>query len=205
MIKEELDYRHKEELPVVEEIEEESTVYKKKLLLTENIEVSKIWFGVKIPVSNLKMDSLELDLYLHMITAILFGSSSLFRENGRNLKLFSTLYTEWESIPNYKVFTILANSINPDKLIKEIQREISEMNVSKDSFERMKKVWISNEVKMIDHMNSTVHNLYDDIIKYKRIIPDKLNIIRNMKFEKLKTLLKKIEWNEQSVVKMVKK
>ena len=205
VIKEELDYRHKEELPVVEEIEEKSTVYKKKLLLTENIEVSKIGFGVKIPVSNLKMDSLELDLYLHMITAILFGSSSLFRENGRNLKLFSTLYTEWESIPNYKVFTILANSINPDKLIKEIQREISEMNVSKDSFERMKKVWISNEVKMIDHMNSTVHNLYDDIIKYKRIIPDKLNIIRNMKFEKLKTLLKKIEWNEQSIVKMVKK
>ena len=54
-------------------------------------------------------------------------------------------------------------------------------------------------------MNATVHNLYDDIIKYKSIIPDKLAIIRNMKLSKLKALLKKISWDEQSIVKMIKK
>lgn len=205
VIKEELDYRSLEELPIIEEVKEKKKVNKKKLLLTENIEISKIGLGIKISVSNIKMNSLELDLYLHMITAILFGSSSEFRERARTMKLFSNLYTEWETIPDYKVFYIMASSVDPDKLILEIQREIDELNISEESFERMKKVWISNEVKMIDNVNATVHNLYDDIIKYKGIIPDKLSIIRNMKIEKLKSLLKKIDWSEQSIVKMVKK
>ena len=34
-------------------------------------------------------------------------------------------------------------------------------------FERIQKVWIANEVRMIDNIDATVNNLYDDLLKYK--------------------------------------
>ena len=55
---------------------------------------------------------------------------------------------------------------------------------------------------MIDDVDSTVHNVYDDIIKYKRIIPDKVNVIRNMDFNKCKEIISKIDFNNIAVVKM---
>ena len=57
-----------------------------------------------------------------------------------------------------------------DELIKEIKDEMSNISLDEAAFTRMKKVWIANEVKMIDDIDSTVHNIYDDsIIHYRRI------------------------------------
>ncbi len=205
IIKEELEYRHKEKLPTIVEKEEPEAVYKTSKTLKENIEVPKIAFGIKIPTKKIKMDSLELDLYLNMITTILFGSSSEFRERVRKKKLLNSLYMEWESITNIKTFYIMASSIKPKELIEEIKQELEELSISKTTFERIKKVWIANEVKMIDNIDSTVNNLYDDILKYKKIIPNKIELIRNMKIEKCNKLIEQINWENQSIIRMEKK
>ena len=204
VIKNELEYRSKETLPTVIEQEEPTSVNRKILSIKENIEVPKVAMGIKISTSDLKLHSIEIDLYLNMITTILFGSSSEFRERVRIKKLLNSIYLEWETIPNYKVFYIMATSLHPEKLIEEINDEWNNLSISKSSFDRIKKVWIANEVKMIDNLDATANNLYDDILKYKKIIPNKIEMIRNMKIEKLNQLLKKIDWTNRSIVKMRK-
>ena len=89
-------------------------------------------------------------------------------------------------------------------LEKEILDVFKNMNIDEDSFNRTKKVWISREIKAIDNIDYTVDKIYSDVLNYKKIINNKLDMIKNMKFKVLKDLVKKIDFTNISVVKMDK-
>ena len=202
VIKEECESNEKKDLPVINQVEEPNKVYKEQVSFKENIEVPKIALGIKVPTQGFKISDLELDLYLNMITTIMYGSSSEFRERVRNQKLISGIYTEWESIKDFKVFYLMATSLSPDRLLEEIKYELENHSIREETFNRIKKVWIANEVKMIDSIDSTVSNLYDDILKYNDIIPNKLEVIRNMDIKTINKILKQVDWKNISIVKM---
>lgn len=205
IIKEELEYKEKKELPKIKEIKEIKAVNVKEETIRANIEIPKIAFGLKVPVREIDMDDIELDLYLNMLTTIVFGSSSEFREKARTEKLLNSIYLEWESIPDTKVFYLMASSQKPDILIDKIKEELKNITISEDTFNRLKKVWIANEVKMIDSINATVSNIFDDIVRYGTIIPEKLELIRKMKVETLEKIIKSINFDNISIVKMLNK
>ena len=166
------------------------------------INVEKLGLGIKLDTSKLGLDKLHQDLYLTMISTLLFGSSSLFRERVRNMRLLSNFYSEWENIDKYHTFYIMASSENPKELLKEIEKELEELEFDEESFNRMKKVWIANEVKMIDDIDSTVHNLFDDYLKYGEIISNKVDVIRNMDYKTLLDVVKSLDFTNRSVVIM---
>ena len=203
IIKEKVGPIENKNTPTIKKIKEPVTVNQKQSILKENIEVPKIGIGLKVSSKQFTMQDLELDLYLNILTTIIYGSSSEFRERVRNDKLLSSIYTEWESIEDYKVFYLMATTINPDKLIEEIKYELENLSITERVFERIKKVWIANEVKMIDSIDATVNNIYDDILRYKKIIPNKIDIIRKMKLKKLNELIEKIDFENISILKML--
>ena len=69
-------------------------------------------------------------------------------------------------------------------------------------FQRMKKVWIANEVKMADYIDATVNNIYDDMIRYHKVIPNKVEIIRKMNMKTLEKIVSSIDFDNVSVVMM---
>lgn len=205
IIKEELASKEKSNISAVKDIIEPKEVNRKNLTIKEDIEVSKLGFGLKIPVTNLTLKDEELDLYLNMLTDILFGSSSEFRERIREEKLINNIYTDWEKLNNYRTFYIMASTKNPDKLLEEIKDELKDLSLPEKVFERLKKVWIANEVKMIDDIYATMYNSFDDIIKYNKIITNRLELIKKMNINKLTELVKEIDFTNTSVVKMLSK
>lgn len=205
IIKKKLDYKKKEQLPEIEQVEEKDEIKKSKTEITSNIEIPKLAYGLKIPTKNLKLDSVELDLYLNILTTILFGASSEFRERVRNEKIVNGIHTEWESLEDFRVFYLMASTKEPDKLEEEIKDEISNLSITESSFNRIKKVWIANEIRMIDNIDATVNNLYDDILKYGSIISDRIDKIKNMKLKILEELIKKIDFKNTSIVQMLPK
>ena len=205
IIREELDDKEKKVLPKVKKVLEPEKVERKEFTLKENIEVPKIALGLKVPTKNLSLKGLELDLYLNILTTILFGSSSLFQERVRQDKLLSEVYTEWESIEDYRTFYIMASTENPNLLVKEIEKEFQNISITKEDFERIQKVWIANEVRMIDNIDATVSNLYDDILKYGEVFSGKIDSIKKMNINTLKKLIDKIDFQNISVVKMLPK
>ena len=170
--------------------------------MTYPINVEKLGMGIKLNSSKLDLQPVEKDLYLTMITTLMFGSSSLFRERVRNMKLLNNFYTEWENIEKYHTFYIMASSDNPKELLNKIEKELDGFNFEEESFNRMKKVWIANEVKMIDDIDSTVHNLFDDYLKYGKVINDKIDIIRSLDFDIMNKLFKELDFTNRSVVIM---
>ena len=197
---EDIDNRGKAKISKINEPKEVKVEYQE---VSSNISVPKIAVGLKICDKTLgKFDTFDLDLYIQMINTVLFGSSSIFKERVRNKKLINNFYTEVELIDGFHTIYIMSSSEEPDELIKEIKDELSNVKINKNDFERMKKVWIANEVKMIDDVDSAVSNLYDDIIRYKGVIADKIDRIRGLDFKVMNEIVEKINFNNIAVVKM---
>ena len=203
IIKEQLADKKEKDLPTIKKIVEPDTVKTKEVTLKKSVEVPKIALGLKVPKKGFKLSDIELDLYLNMLTVILFGASSIFREKVRQDKLLSNIYTDWESINDFKTFYLMASTIEPDKLITEIKKVLKDLPIDNESFERIKKVWIANEVKIYDNVDLVVNNTYDDILKYNEIVSDRVDIIKKMKFKKLKEIVDKIDFTNISIVKMI--
>lgn len=199
---EDIDNRGKAKTSKINEPKEVKVEYQE---VSSNISVPKIAVGLKICDKTLgKFDTFDLDLYIQMINTVLFGSSSIFKERVRNKKLINNFYTEVELIDGFHTIYIMSSSEEPDELIKEIKDELSNVKINKNDFERMKKVWIANEVKMIDDVDSAVSNLYDDIIRYEGVIADKIDRIRGLDFKVMNEIVEKINFNNIAVVKMNK-
>ena len=150
-------------------------------------------------------DEVELDLYLQMIVTILFGSSSLFREKIRNKHLMTSFYYNWETIKDYKTLLIFAETENPDLLINEVDQELKNIDIAYEDFERMKKVWIANEVKMIDFVDNTVNNIYDDMIRYHKLVDNRVELIRQMNKKTLDNLISDLKFNNFSKIILLPK
>ena len=202
IIKDELDTKVTTHLPKIKQVKEPVKVNKSTLSIKGNIEVPKIALGLKISTEKIELKDFELDLYLSMLTNILFGAASTFREKARKEKLINGLYTEWETYEEFKTFYLMASSTEPDKLIEEVKKVLEKVDIDEASFNRIKKVWTSREIKSIDNIDDTVDNTYHDILNYRKIIPNKLDIIKNMKYKSLKDLIKKIDFKNTSIVTM---
>lgn len=203
VIHQELDTRENLEKTEIATIKEKKSVRKKEDSFVGNIQVPKIAVGLKVPIADLgEYEDLELDLYLTMFTTMLFGSSSLFRERARNEKLLNNFYSDWDNTEQYKTYMILSSTNHPESLVQEIKKELSNHELDEAMFERMKKVWIANEVKMADYIDSTVNNVFDDMIRYHKVIPNKVDMIRKMNMKTLEKIVSKIDFDNLSVVIM---
>lgn len=206
IVHEMVDKIENKEKPIVKEIVEPKEVSIKEQAIPLAINVPKIGIGLKVATDEFEeYDDLTLDLYLEMFTSLCFGSSSFFREKARNQKILNNFYSEWESIHGYKTFLILASSNDPDLLIQEIKNEFENISITEEAFTRMKKVWIANEVKMADYVDSVESNVYDDLVRYGRVIPEKIDIIRGLNIKDMNHILKKIDFHNIAAIKFVEK
>ena len=109
------------------------------------------------------------------------------------------------AIPNFRTFLILSSTNEPDELINEIKNELKNISIDEAAFTRMKKVWIANEVKMADYVDSVESNIYDDILNYKCVIPDKVDMIRELNVNDMNDIIGKIDFDNLAVVKFIGK
>ncbi len=183
---------------------EKDSVVKKHEVIFGNVLVPMISAGLKISLNKLpKMSDLELDLYLNMITTLNIGNSSIFRENVRNMKLINNFYYYIENTDKFRVLYINSSTDNPVSLEKELSKVLDNLVVLEEEFNRMKKVWIANEVKVMDDVSLVVDNMFDDIVKYKDVVPNKLDIIRGLSMDTVKKIIKGIDSSNKSICVMM--
>ena len=205
VIKEQLDHKIEDELPTIIKVKEPKSVVKEEETIKETIEIPKIGYGIKVPKSTIPLEEVERNLYLNMFSTILFGASSEFRERVRESKVLNDLYIDWEEEENYYTFYLLASTTSPEELLEEIKYEFSHISITENSLERIKKVWIANEIKMIDSPEKAQSYLFDDLITYKKPIPNRMEIIKKMDIKTLEKLVKEIDLSHRSILKMLPK
>lgn len=179
--------------------EEELKVNKKNVELKFNVINSKVGYGIKIPLKDVD-DRYLFGLYIGMMLNIKFGLSSKFREELKQEKLMTSFYMERETIGDYLIITFKANSEKPEELIEKIKEELKNISVPEEEINRLKKVWISSEVIMIDNINITLENISSDIIEYGKLIPNKVDIFRSLNKKDYDKYMSNIDFTNSSTV-----
>ena len=182
-----------------EEIDEPVEVNEKEKELEFSIVNPKVAYAVKIPLNKIK-DRYLFSLYLGLFNNIKFGLSSEFRERMKQKNLMTAFYTEREIYGDYMLMVFVANSDKPKELISEIKKELSSLNIREEEIERLKKVWISSEVVMIDNVVITLDNILYDIINYGKVIDNKVEIFKTLNLKDLEKAISSIDFNNASSV-----
>jgi len=185
----------------IRRVKESKNVANPDMQLSLNVKIPKIALGYKMPFETFQIkDHVELDLYLNMFASLLFGSSSLFKERVRNNNLMTSFYYEWETIKGYKTLLIFAETENPELLIGEVEKELQNIETTVDDIERIKKVWISNEVKAIDYIESMVSSIIEDKISYNKVIFNRVDLIKKIHKKKLDEIISKMDFTNRAKV-----
>lgn len=185
---------------------EPDEIAKKSETIKLNIDIPRISVAYKFnknTFKNLKLSNFELDLYLHIFISIALGPTSKIREKWLKENLFiSSMYRITEIDTHYVIeFSALTNY--PDKLKKELLKYLNDIVLDKDSFSREKKLWIANEIESVSNINSSLYNILDDILDYKKYIPNKIDIIRNLNYENILKMKEILKFSNEVTVKLM--
>ncbi len=180
--------------PLIKEYQEPLEVTVKEETLTMDIRVPKVLFAVKFSKKSFPIkDHQLLNIYLQLITTILFGSSSIFREEARQNGLMSGMYYDWEEVENMITLTFHIDTKKPNEVLKELKRVLLNIDISVDDVERYKKVWIANEVRLSDYVEAMNNNVFSDIILYGKPIVNRIPLIRKLNKKELDKVLQHFE------------
>lgn len=180
--------------------EEEPLAVNEKIKELEfNVVNTKVGYGIKIPIKHIK-DKYLFNLYIGLMLSIKFGLSSVFREKLKKEQLMTSFYMEREIVGEYLIIVFKADSETPFELIEEIKKELANIEIPEEEINRLKKVWISSEVIMIDNINMSLENIVDDIIEFGNVIPNKVEIFRYLNKKDYDKILSSIDFSNSSTV-----
>lgn len=169
-----------------------------------NVESQKVGLTIKLPWPK-DMDHFTFDLYCGAVLSMLFGVSAKLSEEIRNKKYATSFYYVKEHTKDYMTINFVAQSDRPKEFVDFVIDNLKQAPLEKDDLERIKKVWISSEVMMIDNINVTLDNLYYDLIEFGTIVPDKVDLIRAIDYDRLKKMRDSLNLDQYSVVVAKKK
>ncbi len=195
IIKEELkDFKNdnkKIEKLYYEEDDEVFIPYEEIKLKTETTRLS---LNYKINKNTLGMDEYKREIYLGMMLTLVLGSTSLAREKLQEKNLCTEISTNLLSSHSHYLIGVTAVTENQDKLINELRKIFKNIKISKKDFERIKKVWVANQIKSIDNISATSSDILTDIIDLGEYKNNKIKDIQDLSYEELTNLIKKIDF-----------
>ena len=144
-----------------------------------------------------------LDLYLNMIISLCFGASSNFREMIRKRHLVSKSGYYFQDVDNIITFMVEADSLNTPVYLKELENYLANLKIEEEDLERIKKVWISSEVIKTDYADSLVDSVVDDLINYRKVIDNYVELIKSMNITTMNQILKSLDFSNKAIVKVV--
>ncbi|MBP3841685.1 MAG: insulinase family protein [Bacilli bacterium] len=196
------------ELPKVKEVSEQYKVFKKREVKYFNVEVPKVSYNLKLKIKDLGIeDEFILDNYLNIILKSLFGSTSLFNEKALQEELFANYYFDFDFIGEYVVINLVFESKKINELLEFVDETLKNRKkiLNQDEFSRAIKVSISNRIKATCYIDSVVSSLYSDLINYNKIIDNKIDVLRKLKYDEMIKVSDSIDISNNSIVCLVPK
>lgn len=182
-------------------IKEEDKVFKEKEIYNFDIATPYIAYGIKIPLNKLKkIHDKKRNIYLSTIFNILFDDTSLFYEKLKELNIIETPI-EIESIDtkDHKIFILMFKSNNYKDVIKEIDKALSNIKITKEDLERKRKVYISYLLFMFDDISETNRLIVNDKILYGEFNYNIYDLIKEININELNDIIKLLDTSNKSL------
>lgn len=189
----------------VKKVEEKDGVYKEEEVIKLPTNIPKIAYNLKIPTKKIELTRRKLHLYLYILFTTLFDETSLFDEKLKQDGIITnTTYVSLLNTGAHILMSLINETANYEKFKEKLEERLEKLEVSKEDFERKKKVLISNELLAFESVESVNDIIIDNIIYDNELEDNPIEVIKSLKYEELEELIKKIDISSRNIV-IVKK
>ena len=190
----------------LKKIKEPNSVYKKDEIVICNTNIPKFSYNIKVPIDNIKdISKRKLMLYLYIVMNILFDETSEFRFKLKEEKIITNnIDFDMLNTDKHILISLINETFNYEVLKNRIEEVLKNFVVCEKSFDRKKKVLISNELFGYDSIVVINNIITDNILFDGKIENDIISIIESLNMDELNKILKMIDFTNVSTV-VVKK
>ena len=174
--------------------DEPDKVAKEKDIINMNLSIPKLYFSYKLNISNINLEKRFIMKYLTIYFDALYGSVSDFEEEIEASKLCDDgIDFMISKTDKHFLVTLMAETKNPAKLVKTIEKYIGN-DITLNDFNRKKKVILASNIFMSDNIYSINNKITNDILDTNEVITDIYDENKSLKYEELLSLIKKLDF-----------
>lgn len=190
----------------LKKIKEPNSVYKKDEIVICNTNIPKFSYNIKVPIDNIKdISKRKLMLYLYIVMNILFDETSEFSFKLKEEEIITNnIDFDMLNTDKHILISLINETFNYEVLKNRIEEVLKDFVVCEKSFDRKKKVLISNELFGYDSIVVINNIITDNILFDGKIENDIISIIESLNMDELNKILKMIDFTNVSTV-VVKK
>lgn len=190
----------------LKKIKEPNSVYKKDEIVICNTNIPKFSYNIKVPIDNIKdISKRKLMLYLYIVMNILFDETSEFSFKFKEEKIIiNNIDFDMLNTDKHILISLINETFNYEVLKNRIEDVLKDFVVDEKSFDRKKKVLISNELFGYDSIVVINNIITDNILFDGKIENDIISVIESLNMDELNKILKMIDFTNVSTV-VVKK
>ena len=191
---------HKFKTIKVKKYNEPNTVCKKQETINMNVEIPKLGIGYKIDISSLKYNANDIKAILGTILESKLGSTSLLKE--RLLKenlITSSIDITLLDTDKHVVVILMVSTKEQDKVLKMIEEELKDLNITEEELNRRRKVLKSNCIYRSDDIYGLNSKIINNILNYDKVILDEYKMIDDINMKNIHSVLSKINLNNKTV------
>lgn len=202
-ILESIDFKNKADKQKIKlkEYNEPDKVAKEKEVIKLNVTIPKATITYKINIDKIKdISKIRAIRYLNTLFYLKFGATSLLNERlkkesviNSNIEIVNT-----DGISHY-VVTIFAETEQVDYFINEVQKELTNLEITEKELNRRKKAMISSLMYMSDNIYKINSRIMDSIIRYGKVLYDTYSEIESLNIEEFKKLIKQIDLSNKTI------
>ena len=186
------EYEHHEVFKL--SYDEPDKVAKSKDVINMNLAIPKLYYSYKLNISNINFEKRFIMKYLTIYFDALYGSVSDFEEEIEKSKLCDDgLDFMISKTDNHFLVTFMAETKNPSKLVKTIEKYIGH-DITINDFNRKKKVILASNIFMSDNIYSINNKITNDILDTGNVITDIYEENESLKYEELVDIIKKLNF-----------
>lgn len=165
-----------------------------------DVQIPKVSIGYKIKNSDLNLNINDFKMYLNILFNIKFGSTSLFSEKLKEENLITgDMDISIVNTDKHVLVSLINESDNPDEVIKKIENEIKNLDISDEDFNRKIKIRKSASIFKSDSIYSLNNKIMSNIINYNEVIYDEYKKIEEFTYDILKNIINKIDLSNKTI------
>lgn len=169
--------------------------------LNMNVFVPKMKYVFKFNIDKFSLkEKIKLNMYLNMIVTLVFGNTSEFNEIVRDENYATGFYVECNSYNDYYCLEFVAETERADLFKDLVDQYLKNLKITKDDFQRIKRVWIASEIKISDNEDFLADSVLDDLIFYNEFYTNRIEIIDKLNMKELNKVIKEIDLENSSFV-----
>lgn len=159
-----------------------------------NVTIPKVAIAFKVNIKSIKkVPKMEITTYMQILFSLKLGVTSEFCEKLKEEQIITTFIDNYVlETDTHALIIIETESKEPLKFIEMVKDYLTDLSISKEELERIKKAYISNILYASDNITSINSKIMNDVVKYNKLINNDIEIIEKYNMDEMNEIIKSI-------------